>query len=87
MEDLHLRFEALKEEETPCSARLCQIYRLLELNMLCDCVTRGYGDHSPLTTVPDWSRPCQTLVHCFVTCFTASGLEGRQRGPSKLSQV
>jgi hypothetical protein len=22
----------------------------LELNMLCDCVTRGCGDHSPLTT-------------------------------------
>jgi hypothetical protein len=26
------------------------IYCLLELNMLCDCVTRGCGDHSPLTT-------------------------------------
>ena len=25
------------------------IYCLLELNMLCDYVTRGYGDHSPLT--------------------------------------
>ncbi len=26
------------------------IYCLLELNMLCVCVTRGYGDHSRLTT-------------------------------------
>jgi hypothetical protein len=30
---------------------LCgRIYCLLEFNMLCDCVTRGCGDHSPLTT-------------------------------------
>jgi hypothetical protein len=25
------------------------MYCLLELNMLCDCVARGCGDHSPLT--------------------------------------
>jgi len=32
--------------------RVCvYLYCLLELNMLCDCVTRGYGAHSPLTTV------------------------------------
>ena len=34
------------------------IYCLLELNMLCDCVTRGCGDHSPLTTaaILEWRR-------------------------------
>ena len=31
-------------------ANFVNIYCLLELNMLCDCVTRGCGDHSPLTT-------------------------------------
>jgi hypothetical protein len=31
---------------------------LLELHMLCDCVTRGCGDHSPLTTaaILEWRR-------------------------------
>ena len=35
-----------------------QIYRLLELNMLYDCVTRGCGDHPPLTTaaILEWRR-------------------------------
>jgi len=34
------------------------IYCLLELNMLCDCVTRGCGNHSPLTTaaILEWRR-------------------------------
>jgi len=34
------------------------IYCLLDLNMLCDCVTRGCGDHSPLTTaaILEWRR-------------------------------
>ena len=34
------------------------IYCLLELNMLWECVTRGYGDHSPLTTaaIVEWRR-------------------------------
>jgi len=37
---------------------LLGIYCLLELNMLCDCVTRGCGDHSPLTTaaILEWRR-------------------------------
>ena len=34
------------------------IHCLLELNMPCDCVTRGCGDHSPLTTaaILEWRR-------------------------------
>jgi len=34
-----------------------RVYCLLELDMLCDCVTRGYGDHSPLT------RPKEGVTH------------------------
>jgi hypothetical protein len=39
-------------------------YGLLELNMLCDCVTRGCGDHSPLTTaaILEWSYLVNTPV-------------------------
>jgi len=39
-------------EATPNSIfiMLMNIHCLLELNMLCKCVTRGCGDHSPLTT-------------------------------------
>ena len=39
-----------------CSKSL--VYCLLELNMLCDCVTRGCGDHSPLTSaaILEWRR-------------------------------
>ena len=33
------------------------VYCLLELNMLCDWVTRGCGDHSPLT------RPKEEVTH------------------------
>jgi hypothetical protein len=39
------------------SSRPPRIYCLLELNMLCLNVTRGYGDHSPLT------RPKEEVTH------------------------
>ena len=38
--------------------------RLLELIMLCDYITRGYGDHPPLTIVVPWgSRPKEGVTH------------------------
>ena len=37
---------------------------LLELIMLCDYITRGYGDHPPLTiVVPRGSRPKEGVTH------------------------
>jgi len=40
------------------------IYCLLELDMLCDCVKRGGGDHSPLTTasILRWRRRSDILI-------------------------
>ena len=49
---VHLAFE--NDRTNAREALVCfivmagYIYCLLELNMLCDCVTRGCGDHSPL---------------------------------------
>ena len=43
--------------------RVC-IYYLLELNMLCDCVTRGCGDHSPLTiaAILEWRSEGEVII-------------------------
>ena len=37
------------------------IYCLLELNMLCDCVTRGCGDHSPQRPPRSWNDEGEVL--------------------------
>jgi len=60
------------EELSPAHV-VSNIYRLLELNMLCDCVTRGCGDHSPLTTSDkERYRLLAFLTTCCNALFTTS---------------